>query len=120
MRLEEFDNGDVNKFDGIDDFKKISEYIISSGLDVESACQQLSMSQEQIDMIKLYYARELYRLGEINRGNLFLQTVERSKGKTSKVQNLLSEIRKNRFFYQYRDSDTSPQQLVLSLISKKK
>ena len=120
MRLEEFDNGDVNKFDGIDDFKKISEYIISSGLDVESACQQLSMSQEQIDMIKLYYARELYRLGEINRGNLFLQTVERSKGKTSKVKNLLSEIRKNRFFYQYRDSDTSPQQLVLSLISKKK
>lgn len=120
MRLEEFDNSDINKFDGIDDFAKINEYITNSGLDVESACQQLNLSHEEIDMIKLYYAREFYRLGEIERGNLFLQAVERSKGKSSKVQNLLSEIRKNRFFYQYRDIDTSPQQLVLSLIPKKK
>lgn len=119
MSQKDFNYNDVNNFYGIDNFEEINSYIVDSGLDVESACQQMSMIPEQIDIIKLIYAREFYIQGNFEKGDLFLKSVEKSKNKTKVTNQLFDEIRKNKRFYQNRQLE-EPRPVVLSLIPKKK
>ena len=63
MTIEDFDYSDVNDYYGIDNFAEINSYIIESGLDVESACKQLGLTPEKIDIVNLIYS--LNRLKEV-------------------------------------------------------
>lgn len=119
MSQKDFDYSDVNNFYGIENFDEINSFIASSGLDVESACQQMGMTPEQIDIIKLIYAREFYIQGNFEKGDLFLNSVEKSKNKTKITVKLFDEVRRNKRFYQNRQIE-EPRQLALSLITKKK
>ncbi len=119
MNQNDFEYSSVNNFYGIENFEEINAYISKSGMDVESACHQLEMTPEEIDIIKIIYAREFYIQGNLNKGDLFLKSVERSKEKTRKTIKLLEEVRRNKKFYPNRQSDT-PRQLILSLTPKKK
>lgn len=119
MSQKDFDYSDVNNYYGIDDFEKINSYIVSSGLDVESACQQMDMTPEQIDIIRLIYAREFYIQRKFDKGDLFLKSVEKSKNKTKVTNELLDEIRRNKRFYQNRQVEES-RPLVLTLMPQKK
>ena len=102
----------------IDNFDEINNYICESGLDVESACLNLNMSQEEINLINLIYARTFFIMGNNEKGELFLKYVERSKNKSSKVKKLLFEIRKNKKLYKNRNKDNI-KQLSYTLKPKK-
>ena len=119
MTQEDFDYNDVSDNYGIDNFSEIDSFIIESGLDVETACEQLGLSLEEVDIIKLIYAREFYTQGSYDKGDTFLKSVERSKNKTEHTKKIFEEVRKNKRFYQNRKSD-SDTELVLTLSPKKK
>ena len=117
MKQNDFRN-DNAKFYGIKDFDKINEYICESGLDVETACRNLNMSEEDIDILKLIYAREYYTLGNKEKGELFLKSFEKSKSKTNKTRSIYKYIQHNKKFYKTRFEGT-PRQLSLKLIPHK-
>ena len=107
-----------NKYYGINNFEKINDYIITSTLDVDSACEELKLSKEITDIIKLIYAREFYIAGNMAYGDLFLKAYEMSKYKTLRTKKIFEEIRKNKKLYQNRQSDEQIK-LALSLVPRK-
>ena len=117
MRTEDFGN-DIQNHYGIENLDEITSYILECGLDVETACQELGMTDEQIDTIRLIFAREFYSQGNYEKGDQFLKTVEKSKNKTKFTSKLFDEVRRNKRFYINRPSE-KPQQLVLTLQPKK-
>lgn len=98
----------------IDNFDEINNYICESGLDVNSACLQLGLSKDQIDIINLVYAKKFFELGNEEKGKLFLNHVERSKNKSDDVNKMIFEIRKKMKFYKNRKSEDT-KQLKLTL-----
>ncbi len=117
MDLKDFEN-DIQNYYGIENFDKITSYILETGLDVETACHELNMQDEEIEIIRLIYARKFYSQGNYKKGDQFLKVVEESKNKTKFTINLLEEIRKNKKFYIHRRNKDS-KQLVLTLQPKK-
>ena len=117
MEIKEFDN-DIEDYYGIESFDEMSSYIQESGLDVESACQNLNMTAEQIDIIRLIYAREFYSQGNYEKGDQFVNSVEKSKNKTKYTLKILEEIRKNKKFYINR-TNKNQKQLALTLQPRK-
>ena len=87
--------------------------------DLETAGKEFNLTDEQIDFIKLIYAREFYKQGEIEKGDYYLKSVEESSGKTSDVTRLCLEARTNKRFFQYRDNNV-PKYLSLVKTSKRK
>lgn len=119
MNQQDFDYSNIDNFYGIDNFNEINSSIMDSGLDVESACQQMNIASEKIEIIKLIYAREYYIHGNYERGDLFLNSVIKSKNKTKEITKLLEEIRRNKKFYQNRQMEDDRPLLLYSLIPKK-
>ena len=102
----------VDDYYGID-FIAINNYIIESKLDVESACQKMNVPLETINIIKLIYAREFYKQGNVDKGDEFLSSVENSKFKTQKTLDILLEISQNKQNY---IDESKTQELALSLV----
>ncbi len=98
---------------GLANFEEINNYILTSQLDVESACQNLHLSLEDIDLIKLIYAKMFYQQGSIKQGDLFLKSFERSNNKTSKTKNIYQEIKNNLKLYKNKKSDSMQLSLLL-------
>ena len=119
MTQKDFDYSDVGDYYGVNNFPEINSFIIESGLDVETACSQLGLSLEEVDIIKLIYAREFYTQGSYNKGDAFLKSVEKSKNKTENTKKIFEEVRKNKRFYQNRKSGSNTE-VVLTLSLKKK
>lgn len=117
MRTEDFGNDCENHY-GIEKFDEITAYILESGLDVETACQKFGMTDEQIDIMRLIYARQFYLQGNYEKGDQFLKSVEKSKNKTKFTLKLFDEVRHNKRFYINRATEDS-QPLVLTLQPKK-
>lgn len=117
MTTEEFGN-DIENYYGIENVDEITSYILECGLDVESACKELGMTDEQIDTVRLIYAKKFYSQGDYEKGNQFLSSVEKSKNKTKFTSKLIEEIKRNKRFYINRTSENS-QKLVLTLQPKK-
>ena len=107
-------NKKVIHIDGleVDNFDKIINYIKENNIDLETAGKELNLSNEEIDFIKLIYAREFYKQGDIEKGNYYLNSVEKTSGKTSDVVRLCFEARTNKKFFQYRE-DNNPKKLTL-------
>lgn len=101
------------------DFENIKSYILETGLDVESACQNLKMSPEETDVVILSLAAEYYTQGDYRKGDEFLKAVEKSNNKTAKTKKLLQEVRCNKKFYANRSSDDMSY-LSLTLQPRKK
>ena len=117
MQQKDFKN-DNDNFYGIKNFEELNTYICESGLDVESACRSLNMSEEDIDVVKLIYAREYYTLGNKEKGELFLRSFERSKAKTNKTKSIYKYLQHNKKYYKNR-FEGEPRQLSLKLVPKK-
>lgn len=116
MKQNDFRN-DNEKFYGIKNFEELNEYICESGLDVESACRNLEMSEEDIDVVKLIYAREYYTLGNKEKGELFFRSYEKSKNKTTKTKSIYKYLQHNKKYYKNR-FEGEPRQLSLTLMPK--
>lgn len=70
------------------------------------ACKKLNMSEEDINYVKLLYARDCYYLGHDSIGDTYFKQVEKSKAKNKKVKDLYKEIQVNKKYYRKRlDSD---------------
>lgn len=103
----------------VPNFDEIIMYIQNNQMDIETAGKELGLSNEQIDIIKLIFAREFYKQGDIEKGNYYLNTVEKTRGKTSDVTRLCLEARTNKLFFQYRDNN-EPKKLSLIKAGKRK
>lgn len=119
MTQDDFDYDDVNDNYGIENFTEINSFIMESGLDVETACEQLGLSLETIDIIKLIYAREFYSQENYEKGDLFIKSYERSENKTPYTKKIFSKIRKNKRFYKNRRNNMDTE-LALTLSPHKK
>ena len=117
MKQNDFRNDNI-KFYGIKNFDELNTYICESGLDVETACRNINMSEEDINVVKLIYAREYYTLGNKEKGELFLKSYEKSKNKTNKTKSIYKYIQQNKKFYKAR-FEGEPRQLSLTLVPKK-
>lgn len=117
MHEKEFSN-DVDDYYGIDNFDEINNYIIESGLDVDSACNKLNMNDEQRTRIKLLYAKLYYSQGEYDLGDIFLHTVEKNNNKSNFIKKQIEEVKRTKKFYINRE-DTSIKKLSLNLKPKK-
>lgn len=98
---------------GLENFEEINNYILTNQLDVESACQNLHLSLEDIDLIKLIYAKMFYQQGSIKQGDLFLKSFERSSNKTSKTKNIYQEIKNNLKLYKNKKGAITQLSLLL-------
>ncbi len=103
---------------GLGNIDDITEFILNSNTDVESACKMLLMNQEQIDILRLVYAREFYYKGYLEKGNEFIEAVEMSSNKTKKVFEILELIKNNKHLYQSR-TEKSVLNLTLTLTPNK-
>ena len=115
---EEFDDSYDSYYYGISNFDFINSYIVNSGLDVESACIELGLSNEDINIINLIYAKEYYKIDHKEIGDLFLKYVEQNKDKSTKVKKILDDISKNKALYKHKKDNLL--QLSLTLFPKKK
>lgn len=84
------------------DIEKIKAYILESGLDVESACQNLGLSTEETDIVILSLAAEYYTQGDYRKGDQFLNAAEKSPNKTKNTIKLLETVKLNKKFYANR------------------
>lgn len=98
---------------------EIIDYIESKHIDLETAGKELHLTNEQTDIIKLIYAREFYKQGDIEKGNYYLNSVEKTSGKTSDVTRLCLEARSNKLFFQYRENN-QPKKLSLVKTGRRK
>lgn len=103
-----------DKYYGIKNFEEIAYLVFHDGIDINTACLIFFLRDEQINIVKLIFAREYYSQKNYEFGDKLLKIVESSNNKTSFVINLLDEIRKNKKFYCNRNHGNEGR-LVLSL-----
>lgn len=92
-------NSNSNSTQKIDILEKITEIVMSTGKSVESVGIDLGLSFEQINVIKLTFARSYYSQGDYQHGDLFVRSVEQTPEKSIMIMRLLNEIKLNKRFY---------------------
>lgn len=107
MNEDNFRN-DLQENYGVENLDEIISYIFENNLDVETACHDLGVPSEQVNIIRLICAKNYYSQGNYSMGDLFVRTVEKNKNKTPFTLKLLDEVRKNKKFYINRVVDDSP------------
>ena len=113
MSMSDFKN-DLQENYGIENLEQITACIFETNLDIETVCNEFGVPVEQIDIIKLIFAKKYYSQGNYEMGDIFVRTVEKSKNKTPFILRLLDEVRTNKRFYINRVVDTSkPLKLTL-------
>ena len=116
MKQKTFEKNETNY--GIENIDQITNFINETGLDVESACEHFDMNEEQLDTVRLIYARDYYSQGYYKKGDEFLKSVEQSKHKTKATIELFNEVQKSKNFYINRPQE-NPRQLKLTMKPKK-
>lgn len=103
MSENEFSSDIENTYDS----KRLEEVIILmnfQGMTAREACEALRVSEEEVNKIYLFLAKECYALNEIEMGDKYLLAVEKN-GTSKDIKNLIKEIRANRLFYKNRVDD---------------
>lgn len=101
-------------------FNEVKQYIEETGLDVETACENLGLNRTQTDIIKLNFAREYFKHGQFKLGELFIRSVERSTDKSPVIKNLMVEINKNRKLYAKKGPDEGDTGISFMIMPNKK
>lgn len=104
----------VDEYYGTTNFDEIIEYVLNSGLDVENACKEYGLNIEETDIVKLICAKKYYENGYDKKGEEFLKSVERNNNKTSRILNILNEIKRNKKIY-YNKAQEPKNVLTLAL-----
>ncbi len=87
---------------GIKDLAAMRDYAAINNMSIEEVGVKLGLSCEERDLVKLICARDLYKQGMIDEGNVFLNAVDGTKKKTPLVMAFMNEVREKKNFYQYR------------------
>ena len=78
---------------GITNFLDIHNYIISKGKSVEYSLYTLGFNENQVNIIKLIYARIFYANGQITKGDEFVFSVEESTYQSRVVKDILLDLK---------------------------
>jgi len=89
----------INNNCGITQIEEIAYYLKEENLSLKEISKKLSLTEEQIQLLKLIFARDYYVEEMYTEGDKLLHAVEKSKNKTNKVNKFLSEVRNNKKFY---------------------
>lgn len=96
--------------------KQVKEYAIENRVSFEEACNHFKLNNEAKDILKLLFAKEYYTAANMKQGDIYLNAVETTKGKTHRTEEMIEEIRERRQFYQhYLDSNGKPVEKVKTL-----
>ena len=108
---KEFTNDNFDNYYGLTNFPQINDYICNEGIDYITAAHELKLTQEQIDILTLIYARLFYMEGDIVRGNNFIREYEQSPNKTDKTIKIYKDLLYRKRFLR----NEPPQDISLSL-----
>ena len=86
---------------GITNFSEIYS-LVFSGMSISDACIQFNLTEEQINIVKLIFARIYYANEDYITGDIIINNVERSNRKTPFIIKLINELRTNKRFYKNR------------------
>lgn len=111
MDIRSFNN-DIDEYYGIDDIESIAN-LVANGLDVIEACQQFNLTTEQIGIVLLIFARECYSQNNFILGDAYLKRAERFQDKTTLINNLLDNVRRNKKFYSNRNQENHKRLILL-------
>ena len=112
VKISEKDFSDDNK-------KEIDENLINDiialsqegEISLIDACNKLGLVEDEINYIKLLYARDCYYLGRVDEGDIYFRQVEKSKNKSKKVKDLYKKIQLDKKYYPSR-LDEEKNQLI--------
>ena len=100
----------------MDLLNKVKEYAINNRVSFEDACNHFKLDNELKDDLKLLFAIEYFTAANMKQGDIYLNAVENTKGKTLKTQQKLKDARERRQFYQhYVDHQGKPVEKVKTL-----
>lgn len=88
---------------GVSSYEKIVSYAAEHDIDLEKAGDVFGLSNDEKDYVKLMMARDLYKNGMIDQGNILLNRVAETPGKSEDVNFAMNEIRSKKVFYQHRE-----------------
>ena len=94
---------DDNTDYGIKGVEKIKEYAVAHNMTLEEAFGGFNLTNEEKDLVKLIMAREYFKQGNFVQGNIYLNNVAETPGKTEKVMAVMEDLRCKREFLRYRD-----------------
>ena len=112
MEIDEFSGG--NKTALNDELLRDLILLTQEGeISLIDACIKLNLSEEDINYVKLLYARDCYYLGKDSEGDKYFKQVEKSKSKDKKVKDLYKDILVNKKYYRNRLDDSGKQLIFI-------
>ena len=91
----------------IEKTENLAYLIQSDKISLKVAQVQYNLTEEEIHLIKLIYARDYYIEGMMTLGDDLLKDVDKKKNKSKIVKEFLNEIRRDRLFYKNRQELSS-------------
>ena len=104
---------------GLRNYQELISYAIKLNIDLETACEEFGLTREETDLVKLMYARDLYKNGMIKFGNIYFNNVQKLPKKSPVVIEFMNEIQRKKTFYQYRPVE-KPKILGLAKVSSRR
>lgn len=105
INMEEYEfYDDMNDHYGIDVYDDIVTLVGEGHMNIEDACLEFDLDDEDINIMKLIYVRNYYSERFFDKGDELYKEVERSTNKTPFIYSLMNEIKTNKKLYQYRSS----------------
>ena len=113
VSVTEFASDTFDNYYGLTNFPKINDYIYNEGVDYITASHELNLTNEEVDLLVLIYARLFYMGNDIERGNLFLKEYEKSSNKTDKTTKIYKDLLNRKRFLSYDEPSDIPISLKL-------
>lgn len=84
---------------GLGDVKDITDFIVTSELDIESACSLLRLNEDETKILMLVYAKDFYSEGNLEKGDELLNEVLQKENNSLEVRKLINFLIRNKNFY---------------------
>lgn len=94
----------INEYYGLEPIEEMVAFV-SSGKTIEEVQEKFSLTEEQVALLMLIFARNCYANGDFTLGDQYLRKVEKRKNKTEQIKQLLEEIRRKKKFYRNQVSE---------------
>jgi len=93
----------TNEYFGITKIEEISIMVNDMEMPITEACTKCGLNEEETSIVRLIFARDCYTQGFFEKGDKLFKIVERSKDKSPRLKQAITDVRSNRPFYMYRD-----------------
>ena len=99
--LEDEFYDDMNNYFNI---TQINDIILSvnNGTTIEEACKLMGLTEEQINLVYLIYARECYFYSDYYNGDKYIKYVQKKENRTDYVNSVLNMLIVNKYYYKNR------------------